>query len=287
MDEGLDVEDNSLLVNVVNFPGSESEEQGAETLLDIGSHDHSYAIAAGTTAGHPSMRSDDKEEKDNNDLGAGEGVGEDSVVVGKRKSVMRRDELLNGDDNGVYVILPEGLDSEEEESFIVSIAMEGKEEKQLPQQQQQQQQEAEPSSLPTNQPPAAIPTKWDIYGQRIVKLARTLARKSKTVLRKDGDTAELFKYQIYTLKRRIRSILLEISQLNAADRQFPSLLEGTEAEDMINVETVVCSKCGLSDEINNDILLCDKVNCCRAYHQNCLEPRVDVSLIKDEPYWFC
>jgi hypothetical protein len=39
--------------------------------------------------------------------------------------------------------------------------------------------------------------------------------------------------------------------------------------------------------VDNDILLCDMVGCCRAYHQKCLDPVVDTTLIQNDAYWFC
>ena len=40
---------------------------------------------------------------------------------------------------------------------------------------------------------------------------------------------------------------------------------------------VVCSLCGTDDVVGNDVLLCDRSGCCRAYHQQCLNPPVDIS----------
>ena len=142
-------------------------------------------------------------------------------------------------------------------------------------------------------------TKWDLYERRVFKLSKLLARKSKTLQRKTGAEAELFRYQIYVIKWTILQIFEEVKQESIQDTRFPQLLNASNNETesnleggggaggLVDVDRIVCSKCGGVDTPGNDILLCDKVNCCRAYHQNCLEPRVDVSLIKDEPYWFC
>ena len=43
------------------------------------------------------------------------------------------------------------------------------------------------------------------------------------------------------------------------------------------VTKVVCSFCGLDDIEGNDILLCDRSGCCRAYHQHCLSPAVAIN----------
>ena len=76
--------------------------------------------------------------------------------------------------------------------------------------------------------------------------------------------------------------MVEIESQNVEDRRFPSL-EIDDSE--VDTEDIVCSKCGLSDVPGNDILLCDKKGCCRAYHQNCLNPKVDPSKLGDD--WFC
>lgn len=76
--------------------------------------------------------------------------------------------------------------------------------------------------------------------------------------------------------------MIEIESQNIDDRRFPALdVNGPE----VDTDDIVCSKCGLTDTPGNDILLCDKKGCCRAYHQNCLEPKVDPSKVGDD--WFC
>jgi hypothetical protein len=135
--------------------------------------------------------------------------------------------------------------------------------------------------------PVPSATKLELYGRRVFKLAVLLARKSKTVLRKDGEVEQLFRYQIHCVKKRIKQVTALIIAENASDTQFPSLESGQNEDDLIDVEPIVCSKCGQTDAPDNDILLCDRQHCCRAYHQNCLDPIVDPSLIVDNPYWFC
>ena len=75
---------------------------------------------------------------------------------------------------------------------------------------------------------------------------------------------------------------MEIESQNVEDRRFPSL---DVNDNEVDTEDIVCSKCGLTDSPGNDILLCDKKGCCRAYHQNCLDPKVDPSTLGDD--WFC
>lgn len=77
--------------------------------------------------------------------------------------------------------------------------------------------------------------------------------------------------------------MVEVESQNVEDRRFPSL-DINDAE--VDTEDIVCSKCGMTDTPGNDILLCDKKGCCRAYHQNCLDPRVvDPSALGED--WFC
>lgn len=129
-------------------------------------------------------------------------------------------------------------------------------------------------------------SKWDLYERRVFKLSKLLARKSKTVLRKDGQQRDIFCYQIFSIKRRIKTVLAEISAENAQDYRYTHLDEPNE-DGMVDLEGVNCSKCGGPDAPGNDILICDKEGCCRAYHQQCLDPQVDPAQLQDEAYWFC
>lgn len=54
---------------------------------------------------------------------------------------------------------------------------------------------------------------------------------------------------------------------------FHSMAHADE-EDMIDVQDIYCSVCGLDteDDSENDIVLCDRVGCNKAYHLLCLDP---------------
>jgi hypothetical protein len=77
------------------------------------------------------------------------------------------------------------------------------------------------------------------------------------------------------------------------DKRFPQLAN-TDEDDMIDVNEVVCSKCNkdtYTDTNGNehDIVLCDRANCFRAYHLDCLDPPIQAldDGTVDEEDWFC
>ena len=74
--------------------------------------------------------------------------------------------------------------------------------------------------------------------------------------------------------------------LNVAGDASKTLKEGELAYGVVDLDGVLCSKCNLPDRQSDDILLCDRVNCCRAYHQNCEDPPVRHVCVDDSP-WFC
>jgi hypothetical protein len=55
----------------------------------------------------------------------------------------------------------------------------------------------------------------------------------------------------------------------------------------VDVEDIMCSVCNTPDAEGNDILLCDRAGCLRAYHQNCLDPPALSEEIDPEADWFC
>lgn len=81
-------------------------------------------------------------------------------------------------------------------------------------------------------------------------------------------------------KLTIRRLLQAAIDENHDDVRYPELgLSNTdgnsnpesELDNMIDIEHVLCSRCGKEDTEGNDILLCDRVGCNRAYHQLCLD----------------
>jgi hypothetical protein len=129
--------------------------------------------------------------------------------------------------------------------------------------------------------------KWETYSSRVYSLIMKLARKSRIILKQQGDKKTLTGYHIYALKKRIKEILQQVVAEHGTTTRFFSLESGSGENDLINVEDILCSRCGGEDAPGNDILLCDMQGCCRAYHQNCLDPPVDPEAVKDDPYWFC
>lgn len=89
-------------------------------------------------------------------------------------------------------------------------------------------------------------------------------------------------------KRLVREWLNAILEPNKEHRRYAEL-DAVDDDDMVEVETVNCSKCGLPDDEGNDILFCDRKTCCRAYHASCLDPPADLARISSDPNddWFC
>ena len=58
----------------------------------------------------------------------------------------------------------------------------------------------------------------------------------------------------------------------------------------VSLDDAKCCICLIGDATDeNDLLLCDGLGCCRAYHMECLEPRVSLEELegKDDEDWFC
>ena len=58
----------------------------------------------------------------------------------------------------------------------------------------------------------------------------------------------------------------------------------------VSLDDAKCCICLIGDATDeNDLLLCDGLGCCRAYHMECLEPRVSLAELegKDDEDWFC
>jgi hypothetical protein len=164
-------------------------------------------------------------------------------------------------------------------------------------------------------PDEAIPVRrnrWEECQLKITSLVGSLSRELHvydvaTTERREGPSVSMetarkqilelevavqAKQRIDRLKRKIKGTLLDVQNINSNDRQWPHLAAaGTvdgcnDAEgNLVDVETVMCSVCGTADNEDNDILLCDKKGCCRAYHQYCLDP--PVVQIDTSVDWFC
>ena len=59
-------------------------------------------------------------------------------------------------------------------------------------------------------------------------------------------------------------------------------------DDEVSLDNLTCSNCHLSHATDtNDMLLCDGVGCFRAFHMECLEPKLTSEELKDVESWFC
>lgn len=92
----------------------------------------------------------------------------------------------------------------------------------------------------------------------------------------------------------LRSCLLKIQSKNQDHIQHMQLgldksKAGVEQGDEVDLQDVMCSVCKRMDAEDNDIILCDKKGCCRAYHQNCLNPPItDTSKLGEHFFcWVC
>ena len=56
---------------------------------------------------------------------------------------------------------------------------------------------------------------------------------------------------------------------------------------MIDVDHILCSKCGFDEGEDDDVLFCDHKGCCRAYHQKCLDPPIVQFNADPNVDWFC
>lgn len=145
--------------------------------------------------------------------------------------------------------------------------------------------------------------KWDAYKLRISKELSIIIRNSHYVevmsqakrekatssSSKQAKDAEVTRYltKISTAKSSIISTFEELEAENKDHRVWPELSALGDESGMIDINEVVCSRCGLDEMENNDILFCDRSGCGRAYHQNCLCPVVEGSPEESSDDWFC
>jgi hypothetical protein len=89
-------------------------------------------------------------------------------------------------------------------------------------------------------------------------------------------------------KLEVREALLALCEHNRSHKRYSQLDEDDE-EGMVELGEIYCSKCGGPDTETNDIYICDRKGCCRAYHAACLDPPLNPSDISTKPEedWFC
>jgi len=87
-------------------------------------------------------------------------------------------------------------------------------------------------------------------------------------------------------KLAVRETLKEIVEANNGHTRYEVL---DNDEDSIDIMEVDCSVCGKPDSETEDILLCDRKGCCRAYHPGCLNPPLSQDDVNSDPDvdWFC
>lgn len=147
-----------------------------------------------------------------------------------------------------------------------------------------------------NQAIAGSVNKWAIYYNVIKKAVslivreqhclevRALTRPSSTEEVSPEDKKSFLK--IVAAKKTIVATLDAIVHENSGDKVWPQLSVADE-DDMVDVNDILCSRCGGEEEDGNDILFCDHKDCCRAYHQKCLDPPLDADKLESEKDWFC
>ena len=147
--------------------------------------------------------------------------------------------------------------------------------------------------------PANADNKWVSYRKKINRLLLGIKRDeyycNVLSMQKHGnDIIQLGELQrshenIRKSKYQILELLDALAAENAADERYP-YLEASDEDNMVDVMSVNCSRCGKADEDGNDILFCDHKGCNRAYHETCLDPPlVKGSINLDDPDedWFC
>ncbi|CAM9238180.1 unnamed protein product [Ectocarpus sp. 12 AP-2014] len=102
-------------------------------------------------------------------------------------------------------------------------------------------------------------------------------------------TAELDKARerIRRIQAELREVTRRLTEMNPGGVRWGAIQE--DGEGNIEVDEIMCTKCGQGDsDDHDDILLCDYAGCFRAYHQNCLSPPIKPDVFpEEEEDWFC
>ncbi|RYH17666.1 hypothetical protein EON65_28230 [archaeon] len=144
-----------------------------------------------------------------------------------------------------------------------------------------------------NEAVAGSTNKWKVYYNLIKRAADLVVREEHFIevrIQTGGNNIEdenkKSAEKILEAKKGILRTFQAISEENQDHVCWPQLAQGDE-EDMIDVGEIMCSKCQGEEVEGNDILLCDRAGCLRAYHQLCLEPAIDLEKMDMEKDWFC
>lgn len=149
--------------------------------------------------------------------------------------------------------------------------------------------------------------KWKTYRDMIKKSVNCLLKEMQTLeVKFEGKTApargkntlwELERMEcekkIFTAKEAIVTTLQAVAHENEDHKRWPQLLDDQkdvddgEEDDGVDVDDIYCSLCNEEETEDNDILLCDRAGCGRAYHQKCLDPPIDMMNVDPKHDWFC
>ena len=104
----------------------------------------------------------------------------------------------------------------------------------------------------------------------------------------DEAPGDISKYNrlVYRSRHAVRQLVKSVYESADSHTQWECLKDDDE-EGLIDTEGVMCSVCGQDERENDDILLCDREGCYRAYHQKCLDPVLTQVPGEDEDEWFC
>ena len=100
---------------------------------------------------------------------------------------------------------------------------------------------------------------------------------SKSKKRKLRPEAELrrARRKIRNAKSKIRSVLRDVVTAVAGAKSEIQIPDEAYEDDFVDTEKICCAVCGSADATEgNDILLCDRAGCNKAFHQKCLNPIV-------------
>ena len=150
---------------------------------------------------------------------------------------------------------------------------------------------------------AGLYNRWDDYNRKISKFLAVLRRethfvdvmtqsKREKVLSKAVTSVDEVGFCLKRIEKAKYGILetfRQLSEENQSDTVWAVLGADGDDDGLIDISTVMCSRCGKDAEDGNDMLFCDHTGCCRAYHQNCLDPPISVSESLNDPNsdWFC
>lgn len=139
------------------------------------------------------------------------------------------------------------------------------------------------------------------YNQKYAKCEAKIQLLANRIQRRDYEL-KVYEWSSYTSNEEqikassailkdqseIRAIMTRLVDMNSDGPRWDHLEEDSNGQ--IDLEAVSCTRCGKVDTTDdNDILLCDKSGCFRAYHQYCMDPPLSSKRLQSEvgEDWFC